>query len=102
MRGAIEVTRLGRCRQRTPSGVRVESELCDERIGSGKAHGVAEPCDERHVNAITVKITVGIEEVRFDATALVPERRAPAKVHHTIETSVRSLDAHGIHAVGWQ
>src|SRR3954471_13826630 len=71
VRGAIKVTRLGECSQRTPCGVRVESKLRDERVGSGKAHGVAKPCDERNVHAVTIEISVGIEEMRLDATSLV-------------------------------
>src|SRR4029079_2233748 len=86
VRGAIEVTRLGRCRQRASSGVRVESELCDERVGSGKAHGVAETGDERNVHAITIKISANVEEMHLDVTALVTERRASAEIHHTIES----------------
>ena len=100
MRGAIEVTRLAECRQRATSGVGVASKLLDERVGSGKAHGVAKPCDERNVDAVTIEISLGIEEVRLDATSLIAERRTSAEVHHTIETPARSLDLHGIHAVG--
>src|SRR6478609_1952273 len=66
VRGAIEVTRLGRCRQRAPSGVRVESELGDERVGSGKALGVAQTRDERNVHTITIEISAGIEEMHLD------------------------------------
>src|SRR5947208_4116072 len=99
VRGAIEVTRLAECRQRAPSGVGVSPQLRDECVRSGKANGVAQPCDERNVDAVTVEISVGIDQVRFDATALVAERRTPAEVHHTIETSARSLDPDGVHAV---
>src|SRR5258705_5471290 len=100
VRGAIKVTRLAECRQRAARRIGVASKLREEGVGSGKAHGVAKPYDERNVDAVTIEISLGIEEVRLDATSLVAERRTSAEVHHTIETPARSLDLHGVHAVG--
>jgi hypothetical protein len=99
VRGTIKVIRLHESRQRASSRVGVPMKLGDEGIRIGKSHRIAQPCDECDVDAVTVKITPGIEHVRLERSALFAKGRTSTEIHHTVEPSARSNDLNGVYPI---
>ena len=102
MRGTIKVIRLRESRQRVSSRVGVPMELGDEGIRIWKSHRIAQPRDERDVDAVTVEITIDIEHVHLERAALFAKGRTSTEVHHTVETPARSNDLDRVDAIGRQ
>src|SRR5215218_8782294 len=99
VRGTIKVIRLRESRQRASSRAGVPMELGDEGIRIRKSHRIAQPCDERDVDAVTVEITLGIKHVRLQRPARFAKGRTSAEIHHTVEPAMRSNDLNGVDAV---
>ena len=102
MRGTIKVTRLGQSRQRATSRVGIPVELGHESFRIRESHRVAQPRDERDVDAVAIEIPIDIEHVHLERSALFAKGRTSTEVHHTVETSARSNDLDRIDAVGRQ
>src|SRR5215207_2401233 len=102
VRGTIKVIRLGESRQRATGRLGVPAQLGDQRIRVGKAHRVAQACDERHVYPVAIEVALRVEQVRLEGAPLVAEGRSAAEIHHTIESPPRSNDLYGVDTVRGQ